>query len=114
MFVTHISAKDFGTLRTGLKKRHLPSLSKYRPKKEGVKKNLRRIQSLGQCSLRGSPNKMSFLEEFQPVILAGGFGSRMGVLVEEGSVPKALLPVANKPLLWYQLDVLEKTGFKCT
>ena len=57
---------------------------------------------------------MSFQEEFQPVILAGGFGSRMGVLVEEGSIPKPLLPVANRPLLSYQLDLLEKAGFPCT
>lgn len=49
--------------------------------------------------------------EFQPVILAGGYGSRLGVLVEEGSGPKALLPVANRPLLSYQLDLLEKAGF---
>ena len=48
------------------------------------------------------------------MILAGGFGSRMGVLVEEGSIPKPLLPVANRPLLSYQLDLLEKAGFHCT
>jgi len=57
---------------------------------------------------------MSFHQEFQPVILAGGFGSRLGVLVEESSVPKPLLPVANRPLLSYQLDLLEKAGFLCT
>jgi translation initiation factor eIF-2B subunit gamma len=57
---------------------------------------------------------MSLHTEFQPVILAGGYGSRLGVLVEEGSGPKALLPVANRPLLSYQLDLLEKAGFLCT
>jgi hypothetical protein len=61
-----------------------------------------------------SPDDMSFHQEFQPVILAGGYGSRLGVLVEESSVPKALLPVANRPLLSYQLDLLEKAGFLCT
>lgn len=54
---------------------------------------------------------MSFHTEFQPVILAGGFGGRMGVLVEEQSLPKVLLPIANRPLLSYQLDILEKAGF---
>lgn len=57
---------------------------------------------------------MSFHSEFEPVILAGGFGSRLGVLVEEVSTPKALLPVANRPLLSYQLDLLEKAGFLST
>ena len=56
---------------------------------------------------------MSFHTEFQPVILAGGFGNRLGVLVEEQSVVKALLPVANRPLLSYQLELLEKAGFLC-
>lgn len=56
---------------------------------------------------------MSFHTEFQPIILAGGYGSRLGVLVEDQAIPKALLPVANRPLLSYQLDLLEKVGFLC-
>lgn len=57
---------------------------------------------------------MSFHTEFHPIILAGGYGSRLGVLVEDPSIPKALLPVANRPLLSYQLELLEKVGFQCT
>lgn len=48
------------------------------------------------------------------MILAGGFGNRMGVLVEDQSLPKVLLPIANRPLLSYQLDILEKAGFLST
>lgn len=49
------------------------------------------------------------LSEFQVVILAGGTGHRMYPLTE--SVPKALLPVCNRPLLNYQIELLEKAGF---
>ena len=48
--------------------------------------------------------------EFVPVILAGGRGSRMYPLTEE--CPKALLPVANRPLIWYPVQLLEKNGFE--
>jgi translation initiation factor eIF-2B subunit gamma len=47
--------------------------------------------------------------EFQVVILAGGQGQRMYPLTH-GS-PKALLPVANRPILAYQVALLEKAGF---
>lgn len=50
------------------------------------------------------------MAEFQPVILAGGRGSRMYPLTEE--CPKALLPVGNMPLIWYPVQLLEKNGFK--
>ena len=48
-------------------------------------------------------------QEFQVVILAGGNGNRMYPLTEE--IPKCLLPVANRPLLSYQLELLERVGF---
>ena len=41
--------------------------------------------------------------------MAGGRGTRLYPLTED--MPKALLPVANRPLLLYQLDVLERSGF---
>jgi len=47
--------------------------------------------------------------EFQAVILAGGRGSRMYPLTE--NIPKALLPVANRPLIWYPVKYLETAGF---
>ena len=47
--------------------------------------------------------------EFQVVILAGGQGQRMFPLTEAS--PKALLPVGNRPLLAYQVALLEKAGF---
>ena len=49
------------------------------------------------------------LSEFQVVILAGGTGHRMYPLTDE--VPKALLPVCNRPLLNYQIELLDKAGF---
>lgn len=48
-------------------------------------------------------------QEFQVVLLAGGTGSRMYPLTEE--IPKYMLPIANRPLLSYQLELLEKVGF---
>ncbi|CAG8469236.1 7970_t:CDS:2 [Paraglomus occultum] len=47
--------------------------------------------------------------EFQAVVLAG-YGHRLYPLTEDKNVPKALLPVANKPILFYVLDWLEKAG----
>lgn len=49
------------------------------------------------------------MAEFQAIILAGGSGIRMYPLTEE--TPKALLPANDKPLLWYQLNLLENSGF---
>ena len=47
--------------------------------------------------------------EFQAIILAGGRGSRMYPLTE--NIPKALLPVGNRPLIWYSVNYLETVGF---
>ncbi|GMF52247.1 unnamed protein product [Phytophthora fragariaefolia] len=49
------------------------------------------------------------MAEFQAVILAGGRGIRLYPLTEE--TPKALLPANGRPLLWYQLQLLEASGF---
>ncbi|XP_021260649.1 translation initiation factor eIF-2B subunit gamma isoform X2 [Numida meleagris] len=48
--------------------------------------------------------------EFQAVVMAAGGGSRMTDLTS--SIPKPLLPVANRPLLWYPLNLLERAGFE--
>ncbi|XP_051855845.1 translation initiation factor eIF-2B subunit gamma [Antechinus flavipes] len=48
--------------------------------------------------------------EFQAVVMAAGGGSRMTDLTS--SVPKPLLPVGNKPLIWYPLNLLERVGFE--
>jgi hypothetical protein len=52
--------------------------------------------------------------EFQVVLLAGGPGSRMSPLSTE--IPKPLLPIANRPMISYQLEFLERAGFSgaCT
>jgi translation initiation factor eIF-2B subunit gamma len=47
--------------------------------------------------------------EFQAVILAGGMGNNLYPLTE--GIPKHLLPVGNRPVLSFQLEMLEKTGF---
>ncbi|XP_066548153.1 translation initiation factor eIF2B subunit gamma isoform X1 [Amia ocellicauda] len=48
--------------------------------------------------------------ELQAVLMAAGGGSRMMDLTY--STPKALLPVGNKPLIWYPLNLLERVGFE--
>lgn len=44
------------------------------------------------------------------MVMAVGGGSRMMDLTS--SIPKALLPVGNKPLIWYPLNLLEQVGFE--
>ncbi|KAM4721242.1 translation initiation factor eIF2B subunit gamma [Rhinophrynus dorsalis] len=48
--------------------------------------------------------------ELQAVVMAVGGGSRMMDLTT--SIPKPLLPVGNRPLLWYPLNLLERAGFE--
>lgn len=52
---------------------------------------------------------MPFRPEFQAVVLAAGKGSRMTEIT--AGKPKCLLPVGNKPLVWYPLFRLQRTGF---
>nr|CCA27544.1 translation initiation factor eIF2B subunit gamma pu [Albugo laibachii Nc14] len=49
------------------------------------------------------------MAEFQAIILAGGSGIRLYPLTD--AQPKCLLPVNEKPLLWYQLQLLENARF---
>lgn len=46
---------------------------------------------------------------FTAVVLAGGLGSRMRTVPKH--IPKAMLPVAGRPMIWYSLSVLEQAGF---
>ncbi|CAO3615490.1 unnamed protein product [Cunninghamella blakesleeana] len=49
--------------------------------------------------------------EFQAVILAGyGSSNRLYPISEDENLPKALLPVGNKPMIAYTLEWLEKAG----
>lgn len=48
--------------------------------------------------------------EFQAVIMAAGLGSRMMDLTIR--TPKPLLPIGNKPMVWYSVSLLEEAGFK--
>ncbi|KAI8366403.1 nucleotide-diphospho-sugar transferase [Choanephora cucurbitarum] len=51
------------------------------------------------------------ISEFQAVILAGyGSSNRLYPISEEENLPKALLPVGNKPVISYTLEWLEKAG----
>jgi NDP-sugar pyrophosphorylase family protein len=56
----------------------------------------------------GGPKKL--IHDFQVVILAGGSGRRLRPITSE-EIPKALLPVANRELLSYQLEFVAKMGF---
>eukprot|EP01105_Mastigella_eilhardi_P006435 TRINITY_DN1800_c0_g2_i2.p1 TRINITY_DN1800_c0_g2~~TRINITY_DN1800_c0_g2_i2.p1 ORF type:complete len:482 (+),score=140.88 TRINITY_DN1800_c0_g2_i2:25-1446(+) len=53
-----------------------------------------------------------FTTEFHVVLLAGGTGSRMYPLVSPTALPKSMLPVANRPLVTYQLECLDAAGFR--
>ncbi|XP_069498456.1 translation initiation factor eIF2B subunit gamma [Ambystoma mexicanum] len=48
--------------------------------------------------------------ELQAVVMAVGGGSRMMDLTS--SIPKALLLVGSKPLIWYPINMLERVGFE--
>ena len=48
--------------------------------------------------------------ELQAVLMASGGGSRMMDLTY--NTPKPMLPVGNKPLMWYPLNLLERVGFE--
>ncbi|KAI8079620.1 nucleotide-diphospho-sugar transferase [Gilbertella persicaria] len=51
------------------------------------------------------------ISEFQAVILAGfGSSNRLYPISEEENLPKALLPVGNKPVISYTLEWIEKAG----
>ncbi|KAJ0714303.1 putative nucleotidyl transferase domain, nucleotide-diphospho-sugar transferase [Helianthus annuus] len=49
--------------------------------------------------------------DFQVVVLAGGTSTKLAPLVSK-DVPKSLLPVANRPVLSYVLDLLEQSNIK--
>ncbi|GJM99159.1 hypothetical protein PR202_ga16239 [Eleusine coracana subsp. coracana] len=49
--------------------------------------------------------------DFQVVVLAGGTSESLSPLISK-DVPKALLPVANRPVLSYVLDLLEASNLK--
>lgn len=48
--------------------------------------------------------------EFQAVVMAAGKGSRIPEMT--ATKPKCLLPVGNKPMIYYPLKLLENAGFK--
>ena len=48
--------------------------------------------------------------EYQAVVMAAGRGSQMTELTH--NTPKCLLPIANKPMIWYPLKMLENAGFE--
>lgn len=50
---------------------------------------------------------------FQAVILCGP-GTSLYPFTQDEDLPKALLPVANKPMLHYPLEWCEKAGFDCS
>ncbi|EPX75310.1 translation initiation factor eIF2B gamma subunit [Schizosaccharomyces octosporus yFS286] len=59
---------------------------------------------------RPSSQSQSIPVEFQAVLFAG-FGNSLYPLTGNDSLPKALLPVGNKPMLHYPLYWLEAAGF---
>lgn len=50
------------------------------------------------------------IEEYQAIVFAGGAGSKLYPLPSD-TMPKSLLPIANRPLISFQLDLLENSQF---
>ncbi len=50
------------------------------------------------------------MDEWSAIVLAGGVGSRLRPLT--AYCPKPLVPVANKPMIDYNLELLKKAGIK--
>lgn len=48
--------------------------------------------------------------EFQVIVLAAGKGSRITELTARK--PKCLLPIGNRPMLYYPLKKIEESGFR--
>lgn len=57
-----------------------------------------------------SPASNKLIHDFQIIILAGGSGRRLRPMTSD-DMPKALLPVANRVLLSYQLEFVSKLMF---
>ena len=47
--------------------------------------------------------------EYQPIVMAAGKGSRMSDLTTHAA--KSLLPIANRPMVWYPVNMLANAGF---
>ncbi|XP_072366830.1 translation initiation factor eIF2B subunit gamma isoform X3 [Scyliorhinus torazame] len=58
----------------------------------------------------GAEREENLKMEFQAVLMAAGGGSRMMDLTS--NIPKPLLLVGNKPLIWYPLNLMERLGFE--
>ncbi|KAJ4450126.1 translation initiation factor eIF2B subunit gamma isoform X2 [Periplaneta americana] len=50
------------------------------------------------------------VREFQAIVMAGGRGSRMTEIT--AGRPKCTIPIGNKPMVWYPLNLLQRTGIK--
>ncbi|ESN98545.1 hypothetical protein HELRODRAFT_177025 [Helobdella robusta] len=48
--------------------------------------------------------------EYLPIIMAGGKGSQLIQMTSD--IPKSLLPIANKPMIYYPIKWLETSGFE--
>ncbi|RKP24085.1 hypothetical protein SYNPS1DRAFT_23817 [Syncephalis pseudoplumigaleata] len=53
--------------------------------------------------------RISRSTELQAVVLAG-YGNRLGALTEEENLPKALLPVANRPMIAHVIAWVQRCG----
>ncbi|ODQ56202.1 translation initiation factor eIF-2B subunit gamma [Saitoella complicata NRRL Y-17804] len=60
---------------------------------------------------RWNTNTTSAVSHELTAIIMAGYGNSLYPLTEESNLPKALLPVANRPMLWYPLQWCEKAGF---
>ncbi|KAG5440227.1 hypothetical protein PCANB_001797 [Pneumocystis canis] len=61
-------------------------------------------------SIQTKNKQTNSLYDLQAIILSG-FGNGLYPLTEANNLPKALLPISNKPMIWYILKWCEEAGF---
>jgi mannose-1-phosphate guanylyltransferase len=57
-----------------------------------------------------TPDRELYARLVRAMLVAAGFGTRLDPLTVE--LPKPALPVGNRPLAWYALDHLARSGFR--
>jgi NDP-sugar pyrophosphorylase family protein len=69
-----------------------------------------RIQNSELFTSAAEPDDMSSIAEIPVALLAGGIATRLRPVTQ--SIPKCLVPVAGRPFIDHQLDLLKRAGIR--